>query len=89
VTEFKGKLHTLVKLYGILIINGRPYHPQTQGSVKKANKIFKDWLLACQREARCPATEWVRFLLEIALCVNTVRPSSLPANITLFDVWFG
>jgi hypothetical protein len=31
----------------------------------------------------------VRFLLEIALCVNTTRPSSLPAYVTPFDVWFG
>jgi hypothetical protein len=31
----------------------------------------------------------VRFLLEIALCVNTTRPSSLPAYVTLFEVWFG
>jgi hypothetical protein len=31
----------------------------------------------------------VRFLPEIALCVNTVGPSSLPAYITPFDVWFG
>jgi hypothetical protein len=31
----------------------------------------------------------VRFLPEIALCVNTVRPSSLLAYITPFDVWFG
>jgi hypothetical protein len=30
----------------------------------------------------------VRFLLEIALCVNTVRPLSLLAYITPFDVWF-
>jgi hypothetical protein len=27
-------------------------------------------------------------LLEIALCVNTVRPSSLLAYITPFEVWF-
>jgi hypothetical protein len=30
----------------------------------------------------------VRFLLEIALCVNTTQPSSLPAYVTLFEVWF-
>jgi hypothetical protein len=31
----------------------------------------------------------VRFLPEIALCVNTTRPSSLPAYVTPFEVWFG
>ena len=29
------------------------------------------------------------FLPEIALCVNTTQPSSLPTYITPFDVWFG
>jgi hypothetical protein len=28
-------------------------------------------------------------LLEIAICVNTTRPFSLPASTTLFEVWFG
>jgi hypothetical protein len=31
----------------------------------------------------------VRFLPEIALVVNTIRPSSLPAHVTPFSVWFG
>jgi hypothetical protein len=31
----------------------------------------------------------VCFLLEIALCVNTVQPLSLRAYITPFNVWFG
>ena len=57
--------------------------------MEKANGIFKERLLACQREAGALAIEWVRFLPEIALCVNTTRPSSLPAYVTPFDVWFG
>lgn len=31
----------------------------------------------------------MRFLLEIALCVNIVRPSSLLAYVTPFNVWLG
>ena len=76
-------------MHGIPIINGRAYHLQTQGSVEKANGIFKTRLFACQQEAGSLATEWAQFLPEIALCVNTTRPSSLPAYITLFEVWFG
>jgi hypothetical protein len=79
----------LARSHGIPIINGRAYHPQTQGSVEKANGIFKARLFACQKEAGSLVTEWVRFLSEIALCVNTTRPSSLPAYVTPFYVWFG
>jgi hypothetical protein len=31
----------------------------------------------------------MRFLLEIALCVNTTQPLSLLAYVTPFEVWFG
>jgi hypothetical protein len=79
----------MAKRHGIPIITGRAYHPQTQGSIEKANGIFKTRLSVCQREAGCPLTDWVRFLSEIALCVNTTRPSSLPAYVTPFHVWFG
>lgn len=72
----------MAKRHGIPIINGCAYHPQTQGSVEKANGIFKTRLSACQKEARCLPTDWVRFLPEIALCVNTTRPSLLAAYIT-------
>jgi hypothetical protein len=74
--------------HGIPIINGWSYHPQTQGAVEKANGIFKARLLVCQQEAGCPATVWVWFLPEIALCVKTTRPSSLPAYISPFYVWY-
>jgi hypothetical protein len=43
----------------------------------------------CQREARCLPIDWVQFLLQIALCVNTTQLSSLPTYVTLSDVWFG
>jgi hypothetical protein len=79
----------MAKRHGIPIINGRAYHPQTQGLVEKANGIFKTRLLVCQREAGCPPIDWVRFLSQIALCVNTIQPLSLPAYVTPFDVWFG
>jgi hypothetical protein len=79
----------MAKRHGISIITSYAYHLQTQGSVEKANRIFKTRLSVCQREAGCPPIDWVRFLLEIALCVNTTWPSLLPAYITPFDIWFG
>ena len=66
----------LLQSHGIPIINRRAYHPQTQGSVEKANDIFKQRLIACQAEYN--TKEWMRFLPEIARVVNTTRPSCLP-----------
>jgi len=86
-TEFKGELLKLLNSHGIPVINGRAYHPQTQGSVEKANDIFKQRLYACQAEYN--TTEWVRFLPEIVRVVNSTRPSSLPARVTPFEVFFG
>jgi len=57
--------------------------------VEKANRIFKARLFACQVEARARLSDWVRFLPEIAFCVNTTWPSSLLAYVTPFFVWFG
>jgi hypothetical protein len=46
-TEFKSALLKLAKQHGIPIITSQAYHLQTQGSVEKANEIFKTRLLAC------------------------------------------
>jgi hypothetical protein len=86
-TEFKGELLDLLQSHGIPVINGRAYHLQTQGSVEKANDIFKQRLGACQAEYN--TKEFIRFLPEIARVVNTTRPSCLPALITPFQVFFG
>ena len=40
-TEFKARLIKVLKERGIIVINGRPWHPQAQGLVKVANKSFK------------------------------------------------
>jgi IS30 family transposase len=45
-TEFKGAFQKLADSMIIPIIRGRSYHPQTQGSVEKANQVFKDRLQA-------------------------------------------
>jgi transposase InsO family protein len=46
--EFKGAVSELAKQLGIRIIRGRPYHPQTQGSIERANRTFKKRLTAFQ-----------------------------------------
>jgi hypothetical protein len=45
-TKFKGAVITLYKARGAKIINGRAYYPESQGSIKVINKIFKARLSA-------------------------------------------
>jgi hypothetical protein len=85
-TEFKGKLLELTKKHGINVINGSPYHPQSQGSVEVANKTFKKRLQALQLEIG--TSEWVRLLPELAIAINTTRPRVLERKICPFEVFF-
>ena len=65
---------------------GRPYHPQTQGSIEVANRTFKRRLAALQTAKGCP--NWVELLPELALTINTTCSSALPRRKTPFEVWF-
>ena len=68
------------------MIRGRAYHPQTQGTIKRANRTFKRRLSALQ--AQKGQSDWVALLLELALVINTTTTCTLPRNKTLFEVWF-
>jgi hypothetical protein len=71
----------------IPIIRGRPYHPQTQGSVESSNGTFKDRLASTIMEIG--KKDWINALPSIAETINTTRPSGLPSHITPYEVWFG
>ena len=42
--EFMGKFDELLKKLNITHIRGRPYHPESQGSIECFNKYFKSQL---------------------------------------------
>ena len=44
-TEFKGEFLSTVATFGVKLINGRPYHPQSQGSVESFNRYLKKKIL--------------------------------------------
>ena len=86
-TEFKGEVLELCKKLSIKVVNGKSYHPQTQGTVEVANKIFKARLAAVQAEEG--TREWLRFLPIIGKVINSTPTSTLPRGITPFEAWFG
>jgi len=86
-TEFKKWVLELCKVRNIRVVNGRSYHPQSQGAIEQPNKTFKARLRAVQ--AQTGSREWVCFLPQIALIVNTTRPESLPAGVTPWQAWYG
>ena len=68
------------------MIRGRPYHPQTQGSIERANQTFKKRLRALQRERGFPASHWVELLLELVVIINTTTTRTLLGKKTPFEV---
>jgi hypothetical protein len=86
-TEFKGEFAVLCAQINTKIINGRAYHPQTQGSIEIANRTFKKKLRTWQ--AANGRQDWVVALPWLAIIINTTESDSLPRSQTPFSVWFG
>lgn len=82
--EFKGVLTDLLHRYGIVIIRGRPHHPQTQGLVEKANGTFKQKLESWQIDQN--TNDWVRAIPSIILSMNNQRHSA--TNKAPYEVLF-
>jgi transposase InsO family protein len=53
--EFTAKIiEELAKMWPeLVLVNGRPRHPQTQGSVERSNGVLKDKLVAWMRDTHC------------------------------------
>jgi hypothetical protein len=71
---------------GIKIVRGRAYHPQSQGSIEIANRIFKRRLRAAR--ANTGIQGFMQLLPLIAWVINTTPSSALPRNTTPYEVWF-
>lgn len=75
------------KRRAIKIIRGRAYHPQSQGSIEIANRIFKRRLQAARSDTGIKS--WMKLLPIIAWVINTTATSALPKGNTPYEVWFG
>jgi hypothetical protein len=88
-TEFMGDFDDFCenRYPAIPRIKGRAYHPESQGSVGRANKTFKKKLRTLRRERG--GGGWARYLPELQLVINTCGSRMLPAHTTPFEVWYG
>ena len=59
-SEFKGVFLALATNFGILVINGRPQTPRTQGLVEQSNGIVKTRINAWKYTNR--STHWSEYL---------------------------
>jgi hypothetical protein len=85
--EFKGEVIEVCKKRGIKIIRGRAYHPQSQGSIEVANRVFKKRLRAARADTSIQS--WIQLLPLIAWVINTTATAALPKGNTPYEVWFG
>jgi hypothetical protein len=85
--EFKGKVIEVCQKRGIKIIRRRAYHPQSQGSIEVANRIFKKRLRAVRADTGIQS--WIQLLPLIAWVINTTATPALPKGNILYEVWFG
>jgi hypothetical protein len=88
-TEFIGDFDDLCenRYLAIPCIKGRPYHPESQRSIERANLTFKRNLCALRRERGDGG--WVRYLPKLQEVINTYGSKMLPSHVTPFEVWFG
>ena len=54
---------------GLVLVNGRPRHPQSQGSVERSNGTIKDALAAWMRDHKTAA--WTKGLFFVQWSLNT------------------
>jgi transposase InsO family protein len=86
-SEFLEEVMDFIEFLKIISIRGAPRHPQSQGSVEIANQIFKRVLRKVREEHN--TREWVRFLPQIQLIMNTSQSNILPNHMTPYEVHFG
>jgi transposase InsO family protein len=70
-TEFaNSQLEEECRLWGTRIIHGRPYHPQSQGVVERANGVLKNAMRKYQR-SNPSRTDWTFVLSQVMWRLNT------------------
>lgn len=73
-TEFRGVLKEMLKQHGVVIINGRPRHPQSQGCVERQNRTLKGAIRKMILESGTSA--WSSMILEVVMSLNTLLRES-------------
>ena len=71
--EFKGCLLIILRRHGVVVVNGNPRKPTTQGLVEQANGTVESRIRGWLEENQ--TTEWANGLLEIAWSINTTQHS--------------
>ena len=66
--EFMGEVLRLVQFYGIMVVHGRPHHPQSQGLIEQANAVLKQKIRMAK--VKTGINRWSQFLPMAILAMN-------------------
>ena len=85
--EFTANVIVKLKLLwsDLLLVHGKPRHPQSQGSVERLNCDVKDMLIAWMHDNN--STEWPVGLKFVQFCKNTSHHAGI--NQTPYEALFG
>ena len=87
-TEFDGAVSRLYKQLQIKVIKGRPYHPQSQGKVERAHRIFKKKLRYDFLSIKKAGVNWPEGLPHYAQALNQ-DPKEELAWKSPFEIYLG
>ena len=86
--EFDGAVSALCKKLHIKVIKGRPYHPQSQGTIEKAHRSFQKNIMYDFLVMKKAGFNWVKSLPEYARTLN-LDPKEELAWKSPFEIYYG
>lgn len=87
-TEFKGPVEKLCKSLKIKVIQGRPYHPQSQGKIERSHRVYKKKLSYDMLTIGKSGVSWVKSLPDYARTMNLDPREELSWK-SAFEVYYG
>ena len=86
--EFDGAVTKLCKTLSIKVVKGRPYYPQSQGKVDRANRSFKKKLMHDFLVMGKAGVNWMKLLPEYAKSLNEDPKEELSRK-SPFEIYSG
>ncbi|XP_068726537.1 KRAB-A domain-containing protein 2-like [Montipora capricornis] len=86
--EFHGRVENIYKTYKIRRIQSRPYHPQSQGKVKRSHRRLRDKMMFHLLTTKGIGIDWAKTLPRYCKVLNEEKKEQL-GWLSPFEVYYG